>query len=220
VGAKCVSFFFAKEALQGVLMGSAVVWINLESSAVSNLAESSGVLGRACALAAKKATSASLDQETAEAASLAASSAGGAGAGTGAAGRLVHPGWPPRGRGAALCRGEPPRVLHPRPGVVGAGAVAHPWLPEDVLRGDKGVREEALVSPRSYLMRAIALAYDELPLLSFGFLCLAVTSTAGLIIPNYPGTPTASVLFSTVQCCSVLFSTVHYSTIHLVVLCS
>lgn len=47
MGAKCVSFYFTREAAQGWLMGSAVIWINAESTALGSVAEASGVLGRA-----------------------------------------------------------------------------------------------------------------------------------------------------------------------------
>ena len=63
---------------------------------------------------------------------------------------------------------------------------------EGRLRGDKGVREEGVVNPRSYLIRAISLARQELGVISIGFFCLAVTSVSGLILPNYqvpPPTP-------------------------------
>ena len=56
---------------------------------------------------------------------------------------------------------------------------------EGRLRGDKGVREEGVVNPRSYLIRAIALARQELGIISIGFFCLAVTYVSGLILPNY-----------------------------------
>ena len=54
-GAKCVSFDFSNELLQGTLMGSTVVWINAESTLMGYVAEAQGVLGRALALAEKAA---------------------------------------------------------------------------------------------------------------------------------------------------------------------
>ena len=56
---------------------------------------------------------------------------------------------------------------------------------EGRLRGDKGVREEGVVNPRVYLLRAISLAKQEMGIISLGFFCLAVTSVSGLILPNY-----------------------------------
>lgn len=58
---------------------------------------------------------------------------------------------------------------------------------ESLLRGDRGVRAEKVLTPHAYLLRAISLAYSELPLIVTGFSCLAVTSIAGLLIPTYQG---------------------------------
>ena len=54
-----------------------------------------------------------------------------------------------------------------------------------MIRGDRGAREEKVLTPRAYLLRAISLARNELPLLIVGFSCLGVTSAAGLLIPHY-----------------------------------
>lgn len=159
VGAKCVSFTFENEAVEGLLMGSGVVWINALSTCMSYLAESSGVYGRAIGVTEKKAAA----QERAVNGNRRVSRASNGNSETdivevttAANGTILQSG------------GDVP-------------------LGEGYLRGDKGVREEAAVNPQTYLIRAIALARKEIAIILLGFTFLAVTSVAGLIIPRLQG---------------------------------
>lgn len=163
VGAKCVSFDFSNEAVQGLLMGLGVLWINAESVTVSTLAEGSGVLGRAVAHAQRK-----------QAAEKSIADAAAAGAINGDEGRRVL---------SELSAGGPAVA---RIGPMDSASIIAAYR-EGRLRGDRGVRDEKAVSPRTYLMRAIGLARQELPVICVGFFCLAITSAAGLILPNYQG---------------------------------
>lgn len=58
---------------------------------------------------------------------------------------------------------------------------------EGVVRGDKGVKEEVEVSSRSYLVRALKLAKPHLFLIILACVCLLVTSTSALFLPNFQG---------------------------------
>eukprot|EP00850_Spirogloea_muscicola_P007655 SM000039S14485 [mRNA] locus=s39:386760:390769:+ [translate_table: standard] len=131
-------------------MGSAVLWINLESVLVSRVVDDAGILGRACALAAKKAEESSRTR-------------------------------PSDGAPLDVVVGANGPVRASNTDPVSAAAL----LKEGRLRGDKGVRVERDVNQRSYLMRAVALARQELFVISIGFMCLGVTSTSGLILPHY-----------------------------------
>jgi ATP-binding cassette subfamily B protein len=58
---------------------------------------------------------------------------------------------------------------------------------ENMLRGDKGVREEAAVTNSSYFSRSLSLARPELPLLLLSFLLLALYCASSLALPNFQG---------------------------------
>ncbi|GJP71877.1 hypothetical protein CLOP_g2672 [Closterium sp. NIES-67] len=175
VGAKCVNFAFPNELLQGWLMGSAILWINAESTLLGNLSESSGVLGRALALREKKAEHA------------AHAHAHGLGHVHGARRRSSEG---ENGAGVEVTTsagGSHGVTSKPRPSNASHQGEHEEVLDENALRGDKGIRVEKVLTPRQYLMRSIGLAYKELPLIVTGFTCLAVTSGAGLLIPTYQG---------------------------------
>ncbi|CAI5527639.1 unnamed protein product, partial [Closterium sp. Naga37s-1] len=176
VGAKCVNFVFPSEFLQGWLMGSAIIWINAESTLLGNLSECSGVLGRALALKDKaehaqghghghghghEARRRSSEGENGGGLEVTTSAAGSHGSTSGAKKAARGPSGKQQGQEEAL--------------------------DETALRGDKGIRFEKVLTPRQYLLRSIGLAYKELPLIVTGFTCLAVTSGAGLLIPTYQG---------------------------------
>ncbi|CAI5946616.1 unnamed protein product [Closterium sp. NIES-65] len=172
VGAKCVNFAFPSEFLQGWLMGSAIIWINAESTLLGNLSECSGVLGRALALKDKAehahvhghghgARRRSSEGENGGGLEVTTSAAGSHGVTSGTKKTTRGPSSKQQGQEEAL--------------------------DESALRGDKGIRLEKVLTPRQYLLRSIGLAYKELPLIVTGFTCLAVTSGAGLLIPTYQG---------------------------------
>eukprot|EP00271_Cylindrocystis_brebissonii_P005331 TRINITY_DN17326_c0_g1_i1.p1 TRINITY_DN17326_c0_g1~~TRINITY_DN17326_c0_g1_i1.p1 ORF type:complete len:952 (-),score=203.08 TRINITY_DN17326_c0_g1_i1:320-3175(-) len=165
VGAKCVSFDFVNEGLEGVLMGSAVLWMNGESVASSWVANASGVLGKALGIKAKA------DVKAKEAAEKAKS----------------------KGEMAMNGNGEVNGIDADVEVTTSASGSKRPSIhdpdtvTEGILRGDKGTRDENVVDAHTYLVRAIALARGELPTLVLGFLCLGVTSVSSLVLPNYQG---------------------------------
>ncbi|CAI7924646.1 unnamed protein product [Closterium sp. NIES-53] len=174
VGAKCVNFVFPSEFLQGWLMGSAIIWINAESTLLGNLSECSGVLGRALALKDK--------------AEHAQTHAHGHGHGYGARRRSsegVNGGGLEVTTSAAGSHGVTSGTKKTTRGPSSKQQGQEEALDESALRGDKGIRFEKVLTPRQYLLRSIGLAYKELPLIVAGFTCLAVTSGAGLLIPTY-----------------------------------
>ncbi|CAI7811358.1 unnamed protein product [Closterium sp. NIES-53] len=176
VGAKCVNFVFPSEFLQGWLMGSAIIWINAESTLLGNLSECSGVLGRALALKDK--------------AEHAQTHAHGHGHGYGARRRSsegVNGGGLEVTTSAAGSHGVTSGTKKTTRGPSSKQQGQEEALDESALRGDKGIRFEKVLTPRQYLLRSIGLAYKELPLIVAGFTCLAVTSGAGLLIPTYQG---------------------------------
>ncbi|CAN0042319.1 unnamed protein product, partial [Choristocarpus tenellus] len=58
---------------------------------------------------------------------------------------------------------------------------------EGALRGDKGIRVESDLSTTSYFNRAISLARPHWPFFSVAFLCLGVSNSANIAMPNFQG---------------------------------
>ncbi|KAK3232680.1 hypothetical protein CYMTET_56981 [Cymbomonas tetramitiformis] len=58
---------------------------------------------------------------------------------------------------------------------------------EGGLRGDKGMRQEKDTPPTEYFLRALRLARPELPLFTMAFVCLGINSGANLLLPKYQG---------------------------------
>lgn len=58
---------------------------------------------------------------------------------------------------------------------------------ENVLRGDRGVREEVSLDNSSYFQRSMAVAQSEWPLLLVSFVLLAASSVTRLLLPHLQG---------------------------------
>lgn len=58
---------------------------------------------------------------------------------------------------------------------------------ENMLRSDRGVRQEQSVDTSSYFVRSLRIARPELPLLTVSFVLLALSSATRLLLPHFQG---------------------------------
>lgn len=58
---------------------------------------------------------------------------------------------------------------------------------EGALRGDKGLREEEDLPTLGYFRRALGLARPHWPFFLMAFVCLALSNTAKVALPNFQG---------------------------------
>jgi hypothetical protein len=58
---------------------------------------------------------------------------------------------------------------------------------EGVLRGDKGLKKEENLSGKVYFKRALTLCWPERRIFGLAFLCLGINSAASLALPNFQG---------------------------------
>ncbi|CAN0397429.1 unnamed protein product [Laminaria digitata] len=58
---------------------------------------------------------------------------------------------------------------------------------EGALRGDKGVRDEEDLPTFEYFRRALGLARPHWPFFLMAFLCLALSNSASIALPNFTG---------------------------------